>query len=81
MLLVSTTADSKPFQGGTLVPDVSGPNVALMFLTDNTGELTLDSSWPPGIAADFDIYLQFWIKDATPPSGYASTNALRGTTP
>jgi hypothetical protein len=52
-----------------------------MFLTDKHGELTLDSSWPPGIAAGFDIALQFWIKDSTTPSGYSSTNALHGITP
>jgi len=81
MLLVSTAADKKPFLGGTLVPDIAGPSITLLFLTDNHGEVTLDSVWPPGIAAGFDLYLQFWIKDAVAPSGYSSSNALHGVTP
>jgi len=80
-LLVSTLASKKPFLGGTLVPDLSVPSVSLLFLTDKHGEVTLDSVWPPGIAAGFDIYLQFWIKDKAAHGGYSSTNALHGVTP
>jgi hypothetical protein len=79
--VVSTAADKKPFLGGTLVPDIAGPSITLLFLTDNHGEVTLDSIWPPGIAAGFDLYLQFWIEDAVAPSGYSSSNALHGVTP
>jgi hypothetical protein len=81
MLLVSTLASKKPFLGGTLVPDISVPSIALPFLTDGQGELTLDSVWPPGISSGFDVFLQFWIKDAGAHGGYASTNALHGVTP
>ena len=81
MLLVSTLASKKDFLGGTLVPDISVPSIALPFLTDGHGDFTLDSVWPRGISAGFDVYLQFWIKDATTPYGYSSSNALHGVTP
>ncbi|MHC5210404.1 MAG: S8 family peptidase [Planctomycetota bacterium] len=68
-----------PFKGGVMVPDtdliVSG------LVTDTNGELTLGSSWPPGIPSGFSTFFQYWIVDDAGPQGFAASNAVSGTTP
>ena len=73
---------SAPFLGGTLVPDVvTPPGKFLSFVTNAAGALTLGSTWPTGLPAGIDVYLQAWVQDAGAPFGYAASNALRATTP
>lgn len=65
-----------PFKGGTMVPMPQ----ALLFLTTNpAGELHLPLTWPSGVPAGLEIFLQYWISDPGALSGLAASNALKGT--
>ncbi len=78
-LFVGLSALNAPFKGGTLVPN---PDVVVPgLLTDGAGQLTLASTWPPGIPSGFSMYFQAWVADAGGPQGFAASNGLQGTTP
>jgi CubicO group peptidase (beta-lactamase class C family) len=71
-----------PFKGGTLVPDVSAAAGGLLPLVTNPlGEIELSGTWPAGVPSGTTLYLQYWIQDPGGPSGFAASNAVRGTTP
>jgi hypothetical protein len=75
-LLISTTANKKPFQGDAGARHLRS-QCRVMVFTDKHGEVTLVSSRLPGIAAGFDLICSSdQDHDAV---GYASSNALRGT--
>ncbi len=76
-----TALNFSPFYGGTLVPDFNPPGLLVVVVTDGSGELTLGTTWPAGITAGLEIYLQYWIEDAAGAFGFSASNALRGTTP
>lgn len=68
---------SLPFKGGTLVPSpdvLTGPN-----FTGFGGFMLLNGTWPVGIPASTEFYLQFWIPDGAASFGYSASNAVQGT--
>jgi len=75
---VGLSAVNLPFKGGTLVP---APNIVLTIPTDATGFYSIATTWPAGIPSGFMIWFQVWIADAAGVKGFASTNAIKGTTP
>jgi hypothetical protein len=50
-------------------------------LTDGSGRIDIEETWPSGVPSGFSIYLQYWIEDPTGPFGFAASNALRAQTP
>lgn len=68
-----------PFKGGVLVPTVDA--LLLGLASDVNGELSLDSTWPLGVPAEFEFFLQAWITDPAGPQGFAASNALKGFAP
>ncbi len=58
--------------GGTLVPDISIPYLALPLVTGGDGRIELVA---PGGAGVFNLYIQFLIADAGAPVGVAFSNA------
>ncbi len=78
-LVVGQAAANLPFKGGVMVPQ---PDLLLPgFVTDATGQVVFESSWPPGLPSGLTFHLQHWITDAAGPKGLAASNAMRGTTP
>ncbi|HEX5009773.1 MAG TPA: hypothetical protein VFY71_05180 [Planctomycetota bacterium] len=80
LLFLSFALTPTPFKGGTLatVP------VALMvpLATDPAGSAALAwASWPSGLPAGLDLYLQAAIADAAAVKGVALSQALHGVTP
>jgi hypothetical protein len=68
-----------PFKGGVMVPDVDILIGGL--LTDGTGALLVNGSWPPAIPSGFTSYMQFWMNDASGPLGFVASNGLSVTAP
>ena len=75
-LVAGLSALQAPFKGGTLVP---APDVLLPLATDAAGALGLPFTWPQGVPAGIELYVQFWVQDASASHGLAASNALRGT--
>jgi hypothetical protein len=69
---------SAPFKGGVLVPQ---PDVLEAHSTNGVGDLDLATTWPAGVPAGSQAWVQFWIEDPAAPKGYAASNGLRLTTP
>ena len=80
-LTVGVTTLFLPINGGTLVPSIDPPGLALPFLSDGTGSLTLAGPWPLGVPSGFEFWVQEWVVDPAGPFGFAASNALKGTTP
>ena len=75
-LFVGFSAIDLPFKGGVMVPK---PEIVVDGLhTDETGHLTLMTTWPDQVPSGFRTYYQCWIADATQPLGLAASNALLG---
>ncbi len=73
-LVVGVSQLGIPFFGGTLVPD---PQVILApALTDGSGELTLQTAWPPLAPSGIPIFYQYWVVDPGGPFGAAASNGL-----
>lgn len=74
---IGTSELGVPFKGGTMVPDpmlwIAGLSVA------PDGTLAIGTTWPAGVPAGTEIYVQAWIVDAGGPKGFAATNGLVGT--
>ena len=78
-LVVGFSTLDAPVEGGTLVPEL---DLILAGLPLNaSGELLLSSSWPTGVPAGFDFYMQCWVMDPGASFGWAVSNALKATTP
>ena len=75
-LVAGLTAIHPPLEGGILVPD---PAIVLVLSTDTEGGLDVPFTWPTGVPAEIDVWIQMWIPDAGGPFGYAATNALKMT--
>ena len=75
-LVAGLTAIHHPLEGGILVPD---PAIVLVLSTDTEGGLDVPFTWPTGVPAEIDVWIQMWIPDAGGPFGYAATNALKMT--
>ena len=79
VLVVGTSTVLAPFKGGVMVP---APSLLVGGLLPGAhGNLKLQTTWPGGIPAGFDLYLQVWMPDAGAPFGYSASNALWGQVP
>ena len=79
-LVVGGTAAFSPIFGGTLVP--SPDSIIVLPLTSPFGNLSFPwASWPSGIPACTNAYVQFWIFDPSAPAGFAASNGLHVLTP
>ena len=78
VFVLGTSAINAPFKGGVFVPS---PDILVMSLsTYAAGELSVLNTWPAGVPAGIDLYLQFWIPDPAGPLGYAASNGVTATT-
>jgi len=78
-LVVGLAQLALPFKGGTLVPS---PDLALAGLvTDGSGALSLAATWPAGLPAGTNVFLQAWIADPAGPHGFAASGAQRASAP
>jgi hypothetical protein len=77
-LVIGLSALNAPFKGGVLVPL---PAALVSALTDAGGTLPLAATWPAGLPSGLEIYLQYWIVDATAPHGFAASNAVLASAP
>ncbi len=51
------------------------------FATSPNGEISLNTTWPAGVPAATDLWIQFLCADGSVPDGITLSNAIRGTTP
>lgn len=65
--------------GGTL--HAYPPTQQLFFFANFFGQVQLSTTWPAGIPAGLDIYLQFIAQDGTVPDGATLSNGVHGVTP
>ncbi len=73
-LVVGLSRVDASFKGGVLVP---APDVIVSgLIVDGGGNFELPFVWPPGIPAGTPFYLQYWIPDASGPTGFAASNGL-----
>ena len=78
-LVFGASIANMPFKGGTLVPS---PDIAFQGLsTGPTGEITLSTTWPPGLPAGVQSLFQHWIVDPSGPLGFTASNAVLAITP
>jgi hypothetical protein len=78
VLFIGVFQLNAPFKGGVLVPSNTF-NFGLF--TDGSGGIGLTAPFPPGAPPNFTFYFQYWWVDAGGPVGFASSNAISGTTP
>ncbi|GJM23168.1 MAG: hypothetical protein DHS20C15_30830 [Planctomycetota bacterium] len=67
-----------PIKGGLLQP---APDLFKSISTSAAGTLDLPFTWPTNLPSGLSTYYQVWVQDAGAPAGFASTNAVQGTTP
>ncbi len=76
-LFVGFSLLGAPFKGGTLLPS---PDLVLFGLpVGGGGALSLPFTWPTGVPAGTQLWLQAWVTDAGGPVGFSASNGLRGT--
>lgn len=80
-LFAATQAVNLPLLGGTLVPNPAPPGLVLPFVTTPAGKVLLAGTWPNGVPAGVNLYLQYWIDDPAAVFGAAASNAVVGVTP
>jgi len=66
------------FKGGVLVPQL---DLLFNLPLNASGERTLAGPLPAGAPSGLPLVCQFWVQDAGGPSGFAASNAVRGTVP
>ncbi len=76
--VLGLSALGAPFKGGLMVPDV---NFVFAIPTTAGGTVAIATLWPVGVPSALATYYQFWVQDAAGPSGFAASNAVKGTTP
>ncbi len=79
ILVLGVSQVNAPFKGGTLVPSLE----VLIFgiPTGPFGVINLPSTWPMDVPSGISFYEQYWMTDPAGPVGFASSNAISGTTP
>ncbi len=77
-LVVGLATINAPFKGGVLVPEVDH---LITLATNAGGALPILAPWIAGIPPDFTTYFQYWVADASGPSGFVASNGISGTTP
>ena len=70
-----------PFNGGTLVPDISPPGLFIGLGTGPLGEITLQRPLPDLGSGGFSMYFQYWIVDPAGPQGFSASNAVEAMVP
>ncbi|MHC4844746.1 MAG: hypothetical protein ACYTCU_01150 [Planctomycetota bacterium] len=75
MLIIGAETADIPFHGGLLVPR---PDLIVTGLPlDEDGQLMLSTVLPANTPPGLILYMQMWVPDATSPTGWAATNALK----
>lgn len=74
-LILGASQLAAPFKGGLLVP--SPDRVVSGLPSGPDGFLSLSGTWPPGLPADIELFLQAWVPDASAPEGWAASGALK----
>lgn len=79
LLWIALTSSPLPVFGGTqhAVPHAG----ELLLFSSPAGSLDIAATWPAGVPAATEIWLQFFVADATVPDGVILSDAVRGTTP
>jgi hypothetical protein len=78
-LLISLSSTPVSFKGGVLV---AYPwNLLLWGSTKPDGTEFLGFHWPPGIAAETQVFFQYVVRDLTAPQHFAMSNAISAVTP
>lgn len=78
-LVLGYTYLNAPFKGGLWGPF---PDIVIAGVpTNSQGQISLPSTWPVGVPAGFQFYLQWWMADAGASAGFAGSNTLGATTP
>jgi hypothetical protein len=79
MMVLGLGTAEVPFHGGLLVPR---PDLILTGLPlDADGQLAISTVLPAQLPPDLVIYMQVWMPDATSPTGWSASNALKLITP
>lgn len=78
VLVLGASSLGLPLKGGVLVPS---PDVFVDGLaSDGQGGLVLPATWPGGIPAGLEVFLQAWVVDGSGPVGFSASHGLRGLT-
>lgn len=78
-LVIGTSQIDLPFMGGVMVPSLD--RLVGGLVTDTAGVLELAGTWPAGLPAGLQLYLQIWIVEPAGPASYSASNGLRVTVP
>jgi hypothetical protein len=68
-----------PLKGGTLVPDPF--DVITPFVTSPAGTLAVSTTWPAGVPAGSELWMQVWVNDPSGPKGVTASNGVSGASP
>lgn len=79
LLFVALSSAPMPFKGGVLVANPF--LLAVPLITDGSGALALNYTWPAGVPGGTSLYLQYAVKDLAALQGVSLSNALEGVTP
>jgi hypothetical protein len=79
LLFVALSSAPIPFKGGVLVANPF--LLAVPLVTNGSGALALNYTWPSGIPGGTSLYLQYAVKDLAATQGVSLSNALEGATP
>ena len=76
---LSLSSTPTPALGGTIyaTPFIN----QFLFPTNASGEISVSTTWPAGVPAGTDFWIQFICQDVTVPAQLTLSNAVRGTTP
>jgi probable HAF family extracellular repeat protein len=81
-LIVGVARIDAPFKGGVVVPAFEAPlGLFLTLPTDASGGFALAETWPGGLPAGTELFLQCWLPDAAAIKGFAASNAVSGLVP
>lgn len=75
ILVIGLTAANSPLAGGILGPSLDVTVLGLV--SDPSGELDVNFTWPAGLPIGLEVYFQYWIQDAVGVAGLASTTTWR----
>ena len=76
-LVLGITELNAPFKQGLLVPN---PDFLVPLPVDGAGAIGLSFPWFAGLPSSTSLTYQYWIQDASGPSGFTASNGLRSTT-
>ena len=79
LLFVALSSAPIPFKGGVLLAWPS--TLAVPLLTNASGALSLNYTWPGGVPSGTSLTLQYAIQDPAAVQGVSLSNAIRGETP